>query len=160
MSGPGTVKTGVLLVALFGLCACAATESFVQTPAVNLSSVELSKINFKQQTFLLGFNVENPNAFPLPVKMIRYKVMLEDQKFARGETPCDFTIPAHGDGEFVISVELDLLQSGAGLTSVIRNGAGSGIAYELDGSLTLDIPLAPPIDFSSEGSVMVQAARF
>jgi len=160
MSASGTLKTGALLAALLGLCACAATESFVQTPVVNLSSVELSKINFTQQTFLLGFNVENPNAFPLPVKMIRYKVILEDHKFAGGETQCDFTIPARGDGDFVISVELDLLQSGAGLTSVIRQGAGNGIAYELDGSLTLDIPLAPPVDFSSEGHVMVQAISF
>lgn len=160
MSGLRIIRTVALLAVLSGLCACAATKSFVQAPAVNLSSVELSKINFKQQTFLLGFRVENPNAFPLPVKMIRYKVMLEDHKFAGGETQCDFTIPAHGDGTFVISVELDLLQSGAGLTSVIRNGARGGIAYELDGSLTLDIPLVPPIDFSSEGSVMVQSVSF
>jgi LEA14-like dessication related protein len=160
MSGSSIVKTFALLVIVAGLTACAATESFVQTPAVHLSSVELSKIDFKQQTFLLGINVENPNSFPLPVKMIRYKVMLEDHKFAGGETQCDFTIPAHGDGAFIISVELDLLQSGAGLTSIIRRGASGDIAYELGGSLTLDIPFVPPIDFASEGSVMVQSVRF
>jgi LEA14-like dessication related protein len=150
------VRIAVLLVVVLCASGCAGTESLLKAPSVNLSSVELSKINFSGQTFLLGFDVQNPNVFPLPIKKIRYRVMLENSKFAGGETQCNFTIPALGNGEFVISVDLDLLQSGAKLASIIRQGVHNDINYELDGSLTIDIPL----DFSNSGTVVVQARRF
>ncbi len=160
MFGTNSVRKVILVVAVLCVSGCAATESLLKAPSVNLSSVELSKIDFSQQTFLLGFDVQNPNAFPLPVKMIRYRVMLENSKFAGGETQCDFTIPALGDGAFVISVDLDVLQSGAKLASIIRHGVHNNIDYELNGSLTIDIPLVRPIDFSSSGTVLVQASHF
>lgn len=160
MSGMSSIRNITILAATFWLSGCAATESFVQTPSVNLTSVEIDKISFKGQTVLLGFGVENPNAFPLPVKMIRYKVMLEGRKFAGGEAQCDIMIPARGDGTFVMSVELDLLQARDDLTSIVRNAAGGDIDYELVGSLTLDIPLTRPIDFSSAGTVTIKSMRF
>ena len=160
MSAMSSIRNIAILAAAFWLSGCASTESFVQTPAVNLTSVELDKISINGQTFLLGFDVENPNAFPLPVKMISYRVMLEGRKFAGGEARCDIMIPARGDGAFVMSVELDLLQTRDDLASIVRNGVSGDIGYELAGSLTLDIPLTQPIDFSSAGTVAVQSIRF
>jgi len=160
MSGTSNIRNIAILVVAFCLPGCANTGAFVETPAVNLTSVELDKIGFKGQTFLLGFDVENPNAFPLPVKMIRYKVMLEGRKFAGGEAQCDIMIPARGEGTFVMSVELDLLQTRDDLVSIVGDGASGEIDYQLDGSLTLDIPLTRPVDFSSEGTVALQSFRF
>ncbi len=160
MSGMSNIRNIAILVAVFSLSGCADTGSFVQTPSVNLTSVELDKVSFKGQTFLLEFGVENPNAFPLPVKMISYKVTLEGRKFAGGEARCDIMIPARGDGTFVMSVELDLLQTRDDLVSIVSDGASGDIDYQLDGSLTLDIPLTRPVDFSSKGTVALQSLRF
>jgi LEA14-like dessication related protein len=149
----------VLATAVF-FCACAATETLVTAPTINLVSVEIGKFDFQKQTFLLEFDVENSNSFPLPIKKIRYTVRLEDRKFARGEARCDLIIPAHGEGDFVISVDLDLLNAGTELASIVRSGVRENIVYELDGSLTVDIPLTRPIGFSSTGTVAVQSTRF
>jgi LEA14-like dessication related protein len=155
----GFGKYLVVVMAVF-LGGCAGTEMLVTAPVVNLLSVEVGKFDFQKQTFLLEFDVENSNSFPLPIKQIRYTVRLEDRKFARGEARCDFVIPAHGKGDFVISVELDLLNAGTELASIVRNGVREKIVYELDGSLTVDIPLIRPIGFSSTGTVAVQSTRF
>ena len=160
MSGTSRIRNIALLAVAFWLTGCAATEALVQTPAVTLTSVELEKISFTGQTFLLGFDVQNPNAFPLPVKMITFNVMLEGRKFAGGEARCDIMIPARGDGSFVMSVELDLLRARDHLASIVRGGASGAIDYELAGSMTLDIPLTRPITFSRAGTVVVQPGRF
>lgn len=142
------------------LSGCAGTEALVTAPSVSLTSVEVQKIGFEGQTFLLKFDVENANSFPLPIKEIRYSVLLGNQRFASGKTQCDFTIPARGDGKFAISVNLDLLNAGTELAAIIGGGVRDSVIYELDGSLTVDIPLLRPIRFSSTGTVAVQSVRF
>ena len=139
---------------------CATGGSLVQSPSVDLTSVEVSDMNFTQQTFLLGFSVNNPNPFPIPVKAVSYRVRLNNENFAGGETQSDFTVPASGDGDFVISVDLDLLKSGAMLTSIVRSGMNDRVDYEVFGDLAVDIPLVPSLRFSNSGTIVVQSKLF
>ena len=150
---------GLVAVAALGLGGCGG-DALVRAPDVDLTRVEMSEMNVASQTFLLGFNVNNPNPFPLPVRAVRYKVRLNDQNFAGGETQGNFTIPASGDGSFVISVDLDLLQSGARLASILRSGLHDQIDYELNGNLDVDIPLVPSIRFANTGTIMVHSELF
>jgi LEA14-like dessication related protein len=138
------------------LSACAGTEAIVTTPKVDLVSVELEKASLNRQTFLLGFDVSNPNAFPLPVKAIRYRLMFDDERFAGGETAAAFSVPARGSERFVISVELDILNSAAQLSSLVRGGVREHVSYRVDGSLTVDIPFARPLGFASSGVIQVK----
>ena len=80
------IRSVYILFACLLLTACASTASLVSTPRVDLTSVELESASFDKQTFLLAFDVANPNAFPLPVKAIKYRVMLDDERFAGGES--------------------------------------------------------------------------
>jgi LEA14-like dessication related protein len=150
--------------ALVLLCAlasgCAGSGSLVNSPTVDLTSVEVSDMSFTNQTFLLGFSVNNPNPFPIPVKAVSYRVRLNDENFAGGETQSDFTVPAGGDEHFVISVDVNLLKSGAQLTSIIRSGMRDRIDYEVLGDLAVDIPLVPSMRFSNSGTIMVQSELF
>jgi LEA14-like dessication related protein len=148
-----------LLMATLVTGGCASSGSLVRQPAVELASVEVTDMDFAKQTFLLGFTVYNPNPFPLPVQGVRYKVRLNDQNFAGGETAGRFTIPADGNGNFAISVDLDLMRSGAQLTSLLRSGLKDDLRYELHGDLDIDIPMTPSLRFSSSGTIAVQAAR-
>lgn len=141
------------------LAACAgATQNLISAPTVNLSSVQLSRMSFSGQTFLLGFDVSNPNPFPLPVKSIRYSLQLDEHRFASGETRGDFDVPASGNGSFSISVELDVLQQSSQIGSLLRSGMRENIAYDLQGSLAIDIPLTGPIPFSNSGTIQVANA--
>lgn len=145
---------GTLTAALL-LTACAAQETLVSSPTVNLNQVQMSRLSFSGQTFLLRFDVSNPNPFPLPVTCVRYSVRLGEYRFASGETRGEFSVPAAGDGSFTISVDLDMLQQSPQLSSLLMRGVRDGIDYELRGSLDLDIPFTKPIPFSSSGAIRV-----
>ena len=153
-------KPFALTAVLVTMTACGSSGGLLRPPAVNLTSVEVSEMTFDNQTFLLGLNVSNPNPIPLPVRSVSYHVRLNNQNFAGGETQSNFTIPAGGDENIVISVDLDLLQSGAQLTSIIRSGVKDNLNYELDGNLGVDLPTEPELSFSQSGTIMVQSELF
>ncbi len=123
-------------------------------------SIEIVSADLERQTFLLGFDVSNPNAFPLPIKSVRYRVRLGEQQFASGETQGNFTVPSKGNGQFAISVQLDLLRTTSNISSLIRTGLSRDFGYELSGSFAVDIPFSKPLQFKSGGSIELQAAAF
>lgn len=136
------------------LSACASiSDKLVSTPRVELRSVQVIGLGFKSQTFLLSFDVANPNPFPLPVRSVGYGVKLNGQHFASGETASEFTIPADGDAQFAISVDLNLLQTAPQLLSIVRDGVRQDIRYELEGRLGIDIPLIPSLRYRNSGTI-------
>ena len=141
------------LVAIVAMSGCAGMDAVISSPSVRLASVETTDVDFHRQTFLLGFDVSNPNPFPLPIQSVRYRIRLGEQRFASGETRGNFTIPSDGNGEFMISVELDLLRTTSQLSSLIGTGIRGNMDYELSGSFTVDIPFAKPLAFSSNGRI-------
>jgi LEA14-like dessication related protein len=152
-------RLAVALVAI-SLSACAGTGTIVGAPTVDLTSVKLAEASLRRQTFHLGFDVGNPNPFPLPVKAVEYRVLFDDERFAGGETKGSFTVPAGGKDAFVISVDLDFLDTATQIASLFRKGVPRQVNYELQGSLTVDIPFTRPIPFSSTGVIHVDGGRF
>lgn len=152
---------GIIGIAAFaGLQAgCAATD-LVDPPKVSLRSVELTELEVTRQTFVLDFDVTNPNPFPLPIRGISYGVELDGQRFASGETRSAFTVPAGSDGAFAISVDVDLLQTAPQLMFIVREGVHREIPYTLKGRFDVGIPLSAPVHFSTTGTIRLQAAAF
>ncbi len=149
------------LFALAGLTACASLpENLIAKPEVELRDVQILGLGFRNQTFLLSFDISNPNPFPLPVNHVSYGVELDGQRFASGETTSDISVPASGATEFAISVELDLLSTAPQLLSIMRDGTRSEIPYSLEGRLGIGIPMTPPVTFRSDGAVLVKAGGF
>jgi LEA14-like dessication related protein len=137
-----------LLLAVMALAGCATSGPAIQPAEVTLDRIDVEHVGVGKQSLKLGFSVTNPNPFPLPVRAIRYELRLGNQKVARGETADRFVVAARGDGEFAIGVELDVLDS------ISQLGFGvlkEQIEYELYGSLTVDLPFAQPVAFSSSG---------
>jgi LEA14-like dessication related protein len=150
----GTLVTGVLL------CACATTENLVSAPTVQLKSVQLTDLDLAGQTFLLGFDIANPNPFPLPVASIEYGVALDGHRFASGETAGAFTVPAGSGSEFAIKVNLDLMRTAPTLFWTVRDAARGEVPYELEGELGVDIPLIKPVTFRSAGQIRLNQAGY
>ena len=150
------VRNNLLLIVVLALLAgCATTETMIAKPTVVLKSVELSKVGISSQTFVLGFEVKNPNAFSLPIESVRYRILFDGQKFAGGETPASFSIPSQGRGEFSMTVETDFLGSFDQITSLLRGGVPEHVEYELQGSLSVDIPLVRPLAFTNSGVIPI-----
>jgi LEA14-like dessication related protein len=152
-----TFTLSFVLLAL-ALTGCATTmENLVKSPTVELRSVQVMGLGFNSQTFLLSFDISNPNPFPLPVSAVSYGIKLDGQRFASGETPSEFSVPAGGDGQFAISVDLNLLQTAPQLLSVVRQGVRKDVAYQLDGRLAVDIPLAPAVSYRNSGLIRLSS---
>ncbi len=143
-----------LLLAAVVLSGCATGGPAVKPAEVTLDGVEVERLSVATQSLTLAFSVSNPNPFPLPVRAIRYELRLGDRKVARGETADRFVVGAEGTGEFAIDVELDLVDS------ISRLGFGmlkQPVEYELFGSLSVDLPFAPPVAFSTSGRLDLAA---
>lgn len=158
--GKQLARTGVIL-ALGAIGACASLpEDVIAKPDVELRDVQVMGLGFNNQTFLLSFDVSNPNPFPLPVSSVSYGVRLDGQRFASGETQSEFSVPAGGAAQFAISVELDLLKTAPQLLTILRNGSRRDIPYALEGRLGIDIPTTPTVSYRTDGSVRFNAGGF
>jgi len=135
---------------------CATRGPTLEPPVVELAGVEIEAMSFSAQSFRLHFDVSNPNAIPLPVRELRYSVMLERRQFASGASGRRFTIPANGDTSFDMSVELDLLGSAASLAPLLTAGASRPLEYALYGSFEIALPFAKPLNFSRQGTILVR----
>jgi LEA14-like dessication related protein len=137
------------------LAGCASTGALVEVPQVSLRKVEVKDVDLKSQTFVLDFDVTNPNPFPLPIQSVSYGVELDGYRFASGETQASFTVPASSDGSFAISVDLNLMRTAPALFFIVREGVYREIPYELEGEFDLDIPLAVPVAFRTRGHIQM-----
>lgn len=150
--------TLVIMFAVGGLGACASLpENVISKPEVSLRDVQVMGLGFKSQTFLLSFDVSNPNPFPLPVNHVSYDVRLDGERFASGKTESDLSVPAGGESQFAISVELDLLSSAPRLLSIVRDGTRREVPYRLEGQLGIDIPLTPPVTYRTDGLIRLDS---
>lgn len=147
-----------LVVAMLAMSGCASTlQNFVQSPVVELRAVRVLGLGFNGQTFLLSFDISNPNAFALPVRSVRYALKLDGRRFASGETSSEFSVPANGDARFAISVDLNLLHTAPQLLAIVRQSAREDVSYELDGRLGVDIPLAPAVTYRNSGFIRLSS---
>lgn len=140
-------------IAALLLSSCAALEEIAVPPQVTLRSVAVKDLDFKRQTFVLAFDVTNPNPLTLPVKSVDYGLELDGQRFASGEVLSSFTIPGGGDTTFSISVDLDLFNTAPQLIGIVRDGMRRDIPYSLVGSLGVDLPLVNPVRFETGGTI-------
>ena len=93
-----------------------------------------------------------------PEKLKAYGVRLDGHRFASGETTSGFVVPAGSEGEFMISVDLNLLQTAPELLFIVRDAVHRDIPYVLEGQLGVDIPAVKPVRFETEGMIRLQAA--
>ena len=156
MNRPILVSGSLVLTAL--LSSCASLENVVSAPNVSLRNVHVENVDLGGQTFVLAFDVTNPNPFPLPIKSVDYNVELDGHRFASGAAVSAFTVPAGSDSEFGISVDLNLLQTAPALLFIVRDASRREIPYELKGQLSLDIPYTKPVKFENSGLIRLQAA--
>lgn len=148
---------GTLLAILTG---CASVGQIISSPGVSLRDVEATNLDFGGQTFLLNFDVTNPNPFPLPINSIEYGVEIDGHRFATGKAASAFTIQAQGDGEFAISVQLDLLRTAPQLLYVVRDAIERDVPYELEGEFGVDLPYVKPVSFRTSGELRMTATGF
>ena len=95
--------------------------------------------------------------FALPVRSVSYALKLDGQRFASGKTPSEFSVPANGDTQFAISVDLNLLQTAPQLLSIVRQSVREDVSYELDGRLGRRHPAGPAVTYRNSGIIRLSS---
>jgi LEA14-like dessication related protein len=104
--------------------------------------------NLLQQSFLVKFEVQNPNQRPLPVHGLHAELTVAGQRIASGVSNRSFVVPPMGESEFDMTITanmaLALLQ--------LANQHGDSVDYEVTGSASLDLPFMHDLPFHQSGS--------
>jgi len=157
MKQTASIRSFSLAIVAMTASGCASTGALLETPEVSLRNVSVTQLGFNAQTFVLDFDVINPNPFPLPIRSVSYGVELDGYRFVSGQTEGRFTVPASSDGAFAISVDVDLIHTAPQLMFIVRDGVYREIPYVLKGQFEVDIPFTNPVPFSKEGSIRLQS---
>lgn len=147
-----------VVACLTALSGCATLGDAVRPPEIRLTDVEVESVEMNGQTFLLSFDVSNPNPFPLPIAEVRYGIALDGYRFASGAAASEFTVPAGGNGRFAISVDVNLLDSAPQLLFIVRDGVYREIPYSLEGRMQLGLPAPVSSSFRTSGVIQLSAA--
>ena len=147
-----------LILLIVSLVGCATLQQQVQQPTVRLANVAFLGGDLRQQTYAVTLDVENPNGFALPVRVVNYRVRLANKDFANGATGSPFSIPANGSDQVQIRVNTNLLDSISHLAALLQGGARE-VEYNLSGDVEINLPLVGAIPFSQSGTIALTTER-
>ena len=147
-SGWSAILGGVLV-----LGGCAVTN--LEAPAVTPEAIEMTDIQIDQQLFKVRLHVQNPNDRSLPIKSVSCNLQVEGVDVGKGESTEPFTVPAHGEQEFDMTVTTNFTAS---LPKLLGQVLAHGVApeYRFSGWVNPDIALIPPIPFAKSGQLNFQ----
>ncbi len=146
------LTTIALLVLLpFTLQSCATTASMLdpEQPTVTLEKIKPLNFSFDKQKLELTLNVENPNAFSLPLNTLNFAAEIAGEHIADGVSRERVTIPANGSALLNVVVTTSLSKLIARVQSATEEG--NNLDYNVKGKLKLDNwPKMIPFDSSGK----------
>lgn len=151
MRHPLYLGWAALLTLVLG--ACALTPR-LEAPQLTVSDVQLLGGDLFQQRLRVRMHVQNPNDRALPVQGISYRLEVEGQEFATGESAASFVVPALGEADFDMNVSTNLAGT---LLKILSGGASSkALAYHLVGKVTLSSGFLRSVPFEQRGSFSLE----
>lgn len=145
VSTPARWPIGALLLVLLAVTACAAK---FERPELTVIGIDMQGGNLLQQTFLVKFQVRNPNDRALPVSGLHADLSVGGQRIASGVSNHAFVVPPKGESQFDMTITanmaLALLQ--------LANQHSDSIDYQVTGSASLDLPFLHDLPFHQTGS--------
>ena len=137
---------------------CAALKGNLQAPEVRVRDVTLGNLDLSGLEILVNLRLRNPNNVALPVTGIEYNLILENVKVADGREARAVTLPALGEADMQISLNVNLLTSATKLLPILLNPAKTpkSLHYKVDGHVKLDWWYLPSIAFDRSGELPLQ----
>jgi LEA14-like dessication related protein len=141
----------VLLVAA-SIAACASWTN-IKAPRLQIIGASMTSADVFSQRFRVRLHVSNPNTRDLPIKKIEYKLFLEGDSFAEGESEAAFVVPANGETEFDLAVSTNFVSSIGRLLSRLTGTDRRQIQYNFEGTVVVGVRFSPKIKFNETGMV-------
>ena len=141
------VQKWLILLMLFATSvACSTLGDFVQKPTMQFQDVKYRSVSVKEGVLDSRVQINNPNAFSLPVRNIVYSLKINERELANSSMTFDKSIPANGSIQLQFPVHFlygELLNS---ISSLLQNRT---VNFQLGGEVDFGVIKIP---FSKSGS--------
>ncbi len=142
------------LLLILVLCTAACAVKF-ERPNLTVVGIDMKGGNLLQQTFLVKFQIQNPNDRDLPVSGLHAELNVGGEQIASGVSNRAFVVPAHGQSEF----DMTITASMALAMLKLANQHADSIDYELTGAASLDLPFMHNLPFHQNGSFALKGSH-
>jgi LEA14-like dessication related protein len=139
----------VLLLALCGLGAgCSSLVPQLKPPELKVTALNFVSGDSRHQQLRLRVHVTNPNNRQIAVREIDYTLTLTGVQLADGSSASAFTVPALGETDFDLNVNVDI----ASLVKVVGAHLGEpSLEYQVSGTLHLSEGVIRAVPFKGHG---------
>ncbi len=133
------------------LCTAGCTPKF-ERPNLSVTSIDMQSGNLLHQSFLVKFQVQNPNPRPLPVSSLHAELNVAGERIASGVSNRSFVVPPMGQMEFDMTITANMALA----LLKLANQQSDSIDYEVTGAASLDLPLLHNLPFRQTGSLSLK----
>lgn len=137
------------IAALLFLASACQTLSGLEAPEVNLSSVRLEQVGVFEQQWQVVLRARNPNDRSITLKSLDYELFVNGERFARGLTGEQTTLPAMGEALVSTRITTSLLST-LGRLQEFQEQPDKPLQYQLKGSARVG-GVAFPLHFDHKG---------
>jgi LEA14-like dessication related protein len=123
-----------------------------ERPDVAVVGVELKSLQLLEQQFVVRVRVKNPNALSIPLEGLSYKLSLNGEDFAHGDSDESVTVPAHGEATVGLPVTTSLHSGVPKLLQQFAQGNRS-VDYHVVGNVRTGVPLHRNLPFDTQGTI-------
>src|SRR5947209_2698834 len=96
-----TLRQSTVIIATVGalLAGCASFNGGApaQPPAISLTNLQIRDVGAFEQRYGITLRVQNPNAQPLPITGLSYRLSLNGADFGHGVARKDVTVPGYAE---------------------------------------------------------------
>ncbi len=148
----------MLLGSMIMLAGCSTVSDNLKAPSVELLTIQPETLRDGRTLIALTrLRVSNPNAIPMPIAGGQVKMSLSGKPVAAGDLAEGFTVPANGNEDIDIRINLDLASS---LTLGMNMLEGdTELPYKLDGYIDVGISYLGRINIAEQGVVSLNQLR-
>lgn len=145
------MKIKLFLIGAMSLMAgCTAVPNgVVAPPSISVQDVSLQSLSLTQGTALVGLQVTNPNAFPIPLEGIQYNLRLNGTPVASGDQRQSTYLQPNQPTAVQIPVQLQLATI---MQLAPMLWQSRSVQYQLDGAVRLPFISVP---FQRQGGIGV-----
>jgi len=148
-----------LAVGSVALTGCSAMKAAnLQAPEIRVRNVTLGNLDLSGLEVLVDLRLRNPNDLTLPITGIEYNLVLDGTRVADGRQAKAVTLPALGEADLQLSMNVNLFKSAMRLVPKLMNPTKpvKSMHYQVGGSVKLDWWYLPSLPFSREGDLPLQ----
>ena len=126
------------LLFVFIFWSCQSLSSVVQEPKVSLNSVDIAGISLTGVSLIVRVDVDNPNAFSIPLPKIDWELFVNTAPFIKGSLPSNNTIKSRGKVTVDIPVSITYEGLFQSFSSLVQTKEA---AYKIALDITFPIPI-------------------